>query len=206
MSLQSGSASFSRFTVEPPSGDARRWLSRGLARGAFEPLDLARDEEDRAAGFVERDDPDATAFAPASLSLGEWTLFAWRIDRVQVRSAAVKAELGRWEGAFQGKHARPPARAERAAAREEIRRTLRLRTPVTTRTFDLSWNLQTGELLAWVTSRKVVEEIAAALEGAFGARVTPRTAAVLAAGAGADLEALRPTAALVGAPGAAEVA
>jgi recombination associated protein RdgC len=206
MSLQRGSATFSRFTVEPPAGDPRSWLARGLARGAFEPLDLERAEEDRAAGFVQRDDPDATRFTAAGVSLGEWALFAWRVDSVRVPGAAVKAELARWEASFEAKQRRPVARAERTAAREEIRRSLRLRTPIATRTFDLSWNLSTGELFAWVGARKVVDEIAVAIEEAFGAKLTPGSAAAVAARRGISLDGLRPTQPLVGAPAAKEVA
>lgn len=198
MPLLSGSATFSRFTVEPPAGDPRRWLTRGLTRGRFQPLDLQRSEDDRSAGFVEREEIDSTRFPVGAVSLGEWALFAWRIDSVAVRSSAVKAELARWEGAFTAKGGRPPARAERAAARETIRRELRLRTPLVTRTFDLAWNLQTRELLVWVASRKVVDEISAAVESAFGAKLTPRSAAALARARGADLDRLGPTAELVG--------
>ena len=82
MALQSGSATFSRFTVEPPPGDPRKWLARSLARGAFEPLDLPRCEDDRSAGFVEREDPAATRFTIGAVALGEWAAFAWRIDTV----------------------------------------------------------------------------------------------------------------------------
>lgn len=206
MSLQSGSATFSRFTVEPPAGDPRKWLGRGLARGRFEPLDLQRSEDDRSAGFVEREETDSTRFAVGAVALGEWAVFAWRVDSVAVRSASVKAELSKWEGAFVAKHHRPPARTERAAARETIRRELRLRTPVATRTFDVSWNLQTHELLAWVAARKVVDEIAAAIESAFEAKLTPGSPAALAARAGSAPEQLAPTPELVGAPRGAEVA
>ena len=206
MALQSGSATFSRFTVEPPPGDPRKWLARSLARGAFEPLDLQRSDDDRSAGFVEREDPAGTRFTIGAVALGEWAAFAWRIDTVAVRASAVKAELAKWEAAFQGKHRRPVARAERASARETIRRELRLRTPITSRTFDVTWNLTTHELLAWVAARKVVEEIALAVETAFGAKLTPGSPAALAARAGATLDRLAPTPELVGAPRRAEVA
>ncbi|HSM93980.1 MAG TPA: hypothetical protein VLT47_13940 [Anaeromyxobacteraceae bacterium] len=206
MALQSGSATFSRFTVQPPAGDPRKWLVRGLGRGKFEPLDLQRSEDDRAAGFVEREETDSTRFPMGAVTLGEWALFAWRVDSVAVRASAVKAELSKWEAAFGAKNRRPPARAERATARETIRRELRLRTPVATRTFDVTWNLSTGELLAWTASRKVVDEIAAAIETAFEAELTPGSPAALAARGGAVLAKLGPTAELVGAPRGAEVA
>lgn len=206
MPIETGSATFSRFTVKPPAGDPRRWLPRGLARGAFEPLDVERSDEDRAAGFVERGDPDATGFATGDVAFGEWTLFSWRVDTVTVRASAVKPELARWEAAFVGKQRRPPARAERAAAREEIRRTLRLRTPPTTRTVEIAWHLGTGELLAWTATRKAVDEIAAAVEGAFGAKLTPGTVAALAARRGAAVERLGLTRELAGVPAELEVA
>jgi recombination associated protein RdgC len=206
MPLQRGSATFSRFTVEPPSGDARRWLGRGLARGAFEPLDPGRSEEDRSAGFVEREDHDATGFANGAVLVGEWALFTWRVDAVAVRASAIKAELARWETLQAAKGGRPPSKAARAEARDAIRRELRRRTPVSTRTFDVGWNLESDELLAWAGSRKVVEEVAAAIEGAFEARLTPCTTAALATRGGGSLEGLSPTPALVGRPGDAEVA
>jgi recombination associated protein RdgC len=206
MSLQSGSATFSRFTVEPPAGDSRRWLARGLQRGRFEPLDLQRGEEDRSAGFVEREDVDATGFHPGAVMVGEWAVFAWRVDAVKVKAAAVKVELARWDAARASQRGRPPSKAERAAARDTIRRELRLRTPVGSRTYELCWNLKSHELLAWVVSRKVVDELAAAFEVALEATLTPCSAAALVARGGGSLDGLRPTEALVGKPGAAEVA
>lgn len=205
MSLQSGSATFSRFTVEPPAGDPRKWLTRGLTRGRFEPLDLQRSEDDRSAGFVEREETDSTRFGVGAVTLGEWALFAWRVDQVAVRASAVKAELSRWEAAFTAQSRRPPARAERAAARETIRRELRLRTPVSTRTWEIAWNLESRELLLWVASRKLVDEIAVAMETAFGAKLAPCSPAALVA-RGAGSAGLSPTPELVGTPRGAEVA
>lgn len=206
MPLQRGSVTFSRFAARAPAGDARRWLARGLAKARFEPLDRERGEEDRAAGFVEREDPDATGFAVGAVTAGEWALFAWRVDSVAVRASAVRAELQRWEAAFTAKGGRPPARAERAAARDGIRQELRKRTPPATRLTEVAWNLRGGELLVFSATRKLVDEIAAAVEGAFGAELTPHSAAALAVRAGARLERLGPTPELVGQPRGGEVA
>jgi len=206
MSLQSGSATFSRFTVEPPAGEPRRWLLRGLTRGRFQPLDLQRSEEDRAVGFTARDPGEAGELTVGAVTLGEWALFAWRVDAVRVPASAVKAELARWEGAFVRESRRPPSRTERAAARDGIRRELRLRTPVMTRTYDVTWSLASGELLVWTTSRRIVDEVSAAIEAAFGAKLSPRSPAGHAAARGLALERLSPTRELVGAPRGDEVA
>ena len=76
MPIQSGTVSFARFRSEPAGArtDAKRWLLRGLRKKAFEPLVARKPEDDRAAGFVELEDHDATGFE-AGLFQGEHALF-----------------------------------------------------------------------------------------------------------------------------------
>lgn len=199
MPVLRGAVTFARFRSEtgrlPP--DTRRWLARGLARGAFEPIDVQRGEDDRAAGFVALADADSTDFASGVLERGR-ALFAWRIDTIQVKGAAVRAELERWAAAFAEEHRRPPARGEKAAARDEIRHRLRQRQPPTTRVFDVSWSLEDGELQVWAASRKVVEEVAAAIESSFEVKLAPLSAGAQAVRAGIAESALAPTAELFG--------
>ncbi len=203
MPVLRGSITFARFRCE--SGklpqDVRRWLSRGLARGAFEALDPARGDEDRSAGFVSIQDPDSTDFSAGVLEAGR-ALFAFRVDRVQVKGAAVRAELERWSAAFQSEHQRAPTRGEKAGAKDEIRHRLRSRTPPSVRISDVSWALDAGEVLVWAASRKLVEEIAAAIEQAFEVKLAPCSVGAQAIRAGIAESALAPTAALIGlAPG-----
>jgi recombination associated protein RdgC len=62
MPVLGGAVTFARVRSEPgkklPS-DTRRWLAKGLASGAFEPLDPSKGDEERAAGFVELEDHEA---------------------------------------------------------------------------------------------------------------------------------------------------
>jgi recombination associated protein RdgC len=199
MPVLRGSVTYSRFRSETGKlpQDTRRWLARGLARGAFEPIDVQRGEDDRSAGFVALEDPDSTDFGSGVLERGR-ALFAWRIDTIKVKAAAVRAELERWTAAFAEEHRRPPARGEKATARDEIRHRLRQKQPPTTRTFDVSWSLDTGELQVWAASRKVVEEVAAAIESAFEVKLVPLSAGAQAVRAGIGEGALTPTAALLG--------
>jgi recombination associated protein RdgC len=199
MPLLRGSATFSRFRLasgQPPR-DARRWLARGLARGAFEPLDLERGDEDRATGFVTLADPDSTDFEGGVLERGR-ALFAWRVDTVRIRSAAVRAQLGRWAAAFEKEHGRLPARGEKATARDQIRHELRRRAEPSSRISDVSWNLDAGELQIWAASRKAVEEIAAGIEAAFEVKLEPRSVSAAAVHADIPESALAPTAELLG--------
>lgn len=199
MPVLRGAVTFARFHVDTRKRpqDARRWLARGLARGAFQPLDVQRGEDDRSAGFVAIDDPEATELGASGLERGR-ALFAWRVDTIRVRGAAVRAELDRWEAAFVEEHGRPPARGEKATARDQIRHELRQRQEPTTRTFDVSWSLDGGELLVWAAARKVVDEAAAAIEAAFEVKLAPRSVSAQALAAGIAEEALAPTPELVG--------
>jgi recombination associated protein RdgC len=194
MPVLRGSVTFARFRVGsgklPP--DTRRFLSKGLARGAFEPLDLARGEDDRAAGFVTLADPDATDFTSGVLEGGR-ALFAFRVDTLRVKAAAVRAELSRWAAAFEKEHGRLPARGEKATAKDQIRHGLRKRTEPTTRVSDVSWSLDGGELLVWAASRKAVEEIGAAVEAAFEVKLLPLSAGAQAAARKLPEDALGPT-------------
>jgi recombination associated protein RdgC len=202
MPILRGSATFSRFRIasgKPPQ-DARRWLAKALARGAFEPLDLDKSEDDRAAGFVTLEDPDSTDFASGVLERGR-ALFAFRVDTVRVRAAAVRAELQRWTAAFQKEHDRVPARGEKNTARDQIKHQLRKRAEPRSRTADVSWNLDGGELQIWAASRKLVEEIAAAIEAAFEVKLEPRSVSAQAVLGKVPEGALAPTAELLGIEG-----
>jgi recombination associated protein RdgC len=199
MPVLRGSVTFARFRSETGKRpqDTRRWLARGLERGAFEPLDPKRGDDDRSAGFVELADPDATDFSSGVIESGR-ALFAWRVDRIQVKAGAVRAELDRWAAAFANEHRRPPTRGEKAGAKDEIRHRLRQRQEPTTRVFDVSWSLDEGELQIWAASRKVVEEIAAAMEAAFEVKLAPLSVGAQAVQAGIAEGALGPTPSLLG--------
>lgn len=202
MPVLRGSVTFSRFRISSgkPPQDARRWAARALARGAFEPLDLDKGEEDRAAGFVSLEDGESTDFGSGVLERGR-ALFAFRVDTIQVRAAAVRAELQRWTAAFEKEHDRLPARGEKNTARDQIRHQLRRKTEPRTRVADVSWNLDGGELQVWAASRKLVEEIAAAIEAAFEVTVEPLSVSAQAVRAEVPEGALAPTAELLGIQG-----
>lgn len=201
MPVLRGAVTFSRFRVELPKGppaDAKRWLKRGLETRAFEPIDR-RSEEDRSAGFVEIENPDATEFSAGSVYYGEYALIGYRIDQIRVPGAAIKAELERWAAAFEKENGRPPGRAEKASQRGSIRQMLRNRAVPSTKVHDLSWNLKTNHLQIWAASRKAVDEIQAVVEAAFEVRLVPLIPAAAAARAGIEDGALLPTPELVGA-------
>jgi recombination associated protein RdgC len=194
MPIRRGSVAFARFRLaSAPPKDVRRWLGKALAAGAFEPIDVKGDEE-RAQGFVELEGAERTGFAPGDVFFGTQALFSWRVDRLKVPSAQVRAELLKWAQAFEAKNGRAPGRRERAEQKDVVKKALRSKLDPVTRTFDLSLDLKTKELFVWATSRTVIEEIHAALEERLEEKLVPL---VPAAQLDPDaLDALAPTPAL----------
>jgi recombination associated protein RdgC len=202
MPILRGTVSFARFRVQSPDKepfDAKRKLARGLKTRAFEPIDR-KGEEDRMAGFVEVEDPDATEFSAGALYFGERALFSWRIDQLKAPSSRLKSGLEAWQRQFEAENERAPSRQEKATHKEALRQQLRSKADPISRTHDVAWNLETERLTIWATSRKVVEEISLALEELFEVRLVALTALAQAseAGEGGKESALRPTASLLG--------
>jgi recombination associated protein RdgC len=200
MPILSGTVTFARFGVEPAESfptDVRRWLSRGLRARAFEPIDRRTDEE-RAAGFVELEDHDATEFSPGRLFYGEYALLAWRIETLKIRAAVLKAELAQWAAAFEKEQGRAPARAEKAERKGALRQAMRTKADPVTKVYDVSWNLKTQELQVWAASRKVVDEVVLAMESCFRLRLHAQVPSVAARRLGVADGVLMPTPELLG--------
>jgi len=201
MPVLSGAVTFSRFRSEPAGNapsDKKRWLAKGLKSGAFEPIDLKKTEDERAAGFVELENHDSTDFSTGSILYGDYALFGFRVDTVKVPAPVLKAELDKWATAFEKQNGRAPTRGEKAENRASLRHMLRQRAVPSTKVHDVSWNLQTQQVQIWAASRKTVDEILLAMEQAFEVKLQPLVPAALAARAGIKDEELVPTPELIG--------
>lgn len=207
MPVLRGAVTFSRFLVEPAEGaaaDLKRSLSRALKARAFAPIDR-RSEEERAAGFVELENHDASEFSAGSLFYGEYALFSYRIDAIKIPGPVLRAELDRWATAFEKEKGRPPSRGEKAESKGSLRQMLRNRAVPITKVHDVSWNLKSQQLQIWAASRKAVDEVLNALETAFKVKLIPLIPASAAARMGIEESALGPTAELIGMELAAEL-
>lgn len=194
MPIRRGSVSFARFRLSAAAPkDAKRWLQKGLRRKAFEPIDVRGDDE-RTAGFVELEAPDAAAFEVGGLFLGLHALFSWREDKLRVPPAQLRAQLSRWATDFEAQHGRPPGRREKAEQKDTARKALRKSLAPTTKLSEVSLDLASGDVFVWASSRRVVEEVQAALEEALERRLHMRAPAAFVDEA--TLDALTPTAAL----------
>lgn len=194
MPIRRGAVNLARFRLEGElPKDVKRWLQRGLAKAAFEPIDPKSDDE-RAAGFVELEQNDQTEFSAGALFHGMHALFGWRVDKLKVPTNALRAGLLQWGQAFEQKNGRPPGRRERAEQKDTLKKALRAKQDPVSKVFEVSVDLTSNDVFVWATSRTVVEEAQASLEHALEVKLVPRVpAAFLPPGA---LDALSPTKAL----------
>jgi DNA recombination-dependent growth factor C len=174
MPIRKGSISCSRFLIEGGiPKDTRKWLTHALKKSAFEPINPKTDEE-RGAGFVEFEDENATTWS-TGLFEGDFALFAWRIDKIRIPGASVRAELAEYSRKYEAKHGRPPSRGQKNEQKELIRRSLRNKTPAVTKVHDVSIQLKSKHVLVWASATGVVEEVQGALELGLAARLLPCT-------------------------------
>jgi DNA recombination-dependent growth factor C len=198
MPILKGAATFSRYRVEKAGKSPlpnKKNLPEALRLRAFQPLDPTGPDE-RVCGFVEFLAADQVDFTPGATYEGEYALFAYRIDEVRLPSAVVRAEFDGWKKRFEAEHQRPPGKKEKSDAKEEVRHTLKSRYPLTTKTYDVSWNLTTDLLQIWAGSRKAVDEVQGALEQAFTVSLVPVVPASVATALQLAIETLSPTPAL----------
>lgn len=196
MPIRRGSISCSRFLVEGGiPKDPKKWLTHALKKSAFEPIDPKGDEE-RAAGFVELEDENATDFAGPTVFEGEHALFAWRVDKVRIPGAAVRAQLQEFAQKYEAKNGRPPSRGQKTEQKELIRRSLRSKTAAVTKVSDVSVDLKSKHVLVWASSVGIVDEVQSALELGLETRLIPRTPQLMLTAAA--LETLTPSTELFG--------
>jgi DNA recombination-dependent growth factor C len=201
MPILQGAVSLARFRVAEAAAladDPTRSLPAAFRAGAFSPLDRDTGEEERSAGWVELEDAEATGFAPAAIFRGEDACVSWRVDQVRVPPALVKSRLAEWRAAFEGRRGRRPSKRETAAEKERVLRKLRKQAFVQTKTHDVRWRLDAGELEVWATAQKAIEEICVALEEGLGLVLRPLGPGPRWEDAGLDVDALAPTPALFG--------
>jgi hypothetical protein len=198
MPIRRGAVSCSRFRIEGAvPKDTRKWLTRALTKRAFEGID-PKGDEDRASGFVELEDDRATAFAGGTLFNGLYALFGWRVEKIRIPAATLRADLAEWGRKFEAKNGRTPGRREKSEQKELMRKGLRAKTPPVTSVTDVSYELAQGEVLIWGSSTGILEEVQAALESGLEVRLIPRVPASHVSAK--ILETLAPTPALFDVP------
>lgn len=201
MPVLKGAVTFARYRAERAKDapkDLKRSLANALRRNAFEPLDPTSDE-DRAAGWVELEDHDATELSPSRFVYGDYLMATWRVDTLRVPANRVNAELDRWARVHEAEKGEAPTRTSKKAQKELILKKLRRQAFPVTRTYDLTWNLDKDLIFIWASARKIIDEITIALEDGFGLRLYAQSPGALAELAEIDVDDIQPTPELFGA-------
>ncbi len=200
MPILQGAVTFARFSAAESKQrpkDLRRSLARDLRGESFQPLDTLGEQE-RATGWVELYDHESVELPPARFLFGPHLMVTYRVDQRRVPAALVKRTLDDWAKDYAQRQGRPPKRTERTEQKELIIKGLRKQAFVTTKTFDVSWNLDTNEVLVWSSARKTIDEIQVALEETFDLQLTTRSPGRLAEASNASPVVLAPTIDLFG--------
>ena len=196
MPLLKGTASYTRFLAQTAPGKESKvqydFIMEGLRGHAFRPIDAAGEDE-RSDGFVELERHDSVEFAPSATFEGDWVVCSWRIDTIRISASQLREELSAWCQNFESEKQRPPSRYEKAEAKGALRRELRAVTPPATKTFDVTWNLENGQVQVFCLSPKVVDEIQTVLEKTFEVRLLPRSPQVLFQEEGLQDASVKPT-------------
>jgi hypothetical protein len=147
--------------------DASRML-KGARAHVLIPIDPKSDVE-KVAGWACLADPTDLELTAEKVFFGPTVALAVRIDTLVPPTAVVKrlvAEKLRQSG-------RRPSRAEKQAAKEEVKRSLRSRYLPALRAIDLVWQSDSGQVYLW-SHAKAVNEIAVDLfYKSFGLELVP---------------------------------
>ena len=172
MGLIRGAGSFTRFRVEESlPDDYLERFSTMIARYAFRSLDENSDEE-RATGWVNILDMYDSDFNGMEYFKEPWLAMSWRVDVRKVPSKALTQYTREAEKrilAMEGLEFMPKDR--RRELKEVVRSKLTRRAIPRSNTYDMIWNLQSGELLFGATSNRLCDEFAEMFSKTFGLRL-----------------------------------
>jgi hypothetical protein len=156
-----GAISVRRYAVlDPLPDDVRRKFVRGIRAHAFLPLD-PKAEADRAVGWVSIIDGDDAELTTDKLFFvgqdGEQLRLTMRIDVLKPPAGEVRRQVEARAAEIEAAEKRPLSRREKRMLKEEVARTLRLRTIPRVRLTDVIWDLDERRLYLFSQVRSVCE-------------------------------------------------
>ena len=181
MGLLTGSVGYIRFAAIGEVPDALGDVyAEALAGHAFREID-AFGEEERSQGWVRFDDPFSSEWAPHEIGEeGGRVVFRMRVDTLKVPAVMLKAytvagERERLRAAGREKLTRP----EKDQVKSDVRKELRRRSLAKMALYDIVWNLGSGEVRLFATSRSVAGLFVEAFEKTFALKLQQLSPAVV---------------------------
>jgi hypothetical protein len=156
MGLLSGSASFTRFTVEGEVPE-NFWdfVAQRVTEHSFQDIDDTIDEH--SIGWVSVVDMFDSDFAFSSYAAGDYVVLSMRIDERKCSPAVLRKFTAKEESRLrQEQGVRRLSRNVRLEIKERIRAEMVRKSPPIPAVYDLCWNLSNNTLLFFSNSRKAL--------------------------------------------------
>jgi hypothetical protein len=156
MGLLSGSASFTRFTVEGEVPE-NFWdfVAQRVTEHSFQDIDDTIDEY--SVGWVSVADMFDSEFAFSSYAAGDYVVLSMRVDERKVSPAVLRKFTAKEESRLkQEQGVRRLSRSVRLEIKERIRAEMVRKSPPIPAVYDLCWNLSNNTLLFFSNSRKAL--------------------------------------------------
>jgi hypothetical protein len=196
MGALAGNVTVRRYLVRgEKSMDAAR-LVKGARAHVLVPIDPRGDAE-KVCGWASMADPQDLELRGDNMFHGATVTLALRVDTLSPPAAVVKRLVAERLRAQNKK----PNRAEKAAAKEEVKKSLRSRYLPVTRAYDVVWQTDVDRLLFWSHGKNANEMLVDLFYRSFGLELVP-FGPLFVAGRGAIPAGLAPTPEMVmGFPG-----
>jgi hypothetical protein len=168
MSLLTGTASFTRFTVEGELPD-NTWdfIAEQVAKQSFKDIDDTLDEF--SLGWVSVGDMFDSKFAYGSYAAGDYVALSMRMDERKVSSAVLKKFAAKEEARIkEEKDLRRLSRSVRLEIKERLKAELMRKSPPVPAVYDLCWNVPNGTVLFFSNSRKPIALLEDLFKETFG--------------------------------------
>ena len=156
MGLLSGSASFTRFTVEGEVPE-NFWdfVAQRVTEHSFQDIDDTIDEH--SIGWVSVVDMFDSEFAFSSYAAGDYVVLSMRVDERKCSPAVLRKFTAKEESRLkQEQGVRRLSRNVRLEIKERIRAEMVRKSPPIPAVYDLCWNLSDNTLLFFTNSRKAL--------------------------------------------------
>ena len=181
MGARSGSLTFTRlFTQGALPKDLRRKFLEAAKLRVFEPL-KPEDEALEATGWCVMERPFDLEIDAAKMFHDSYVLLGFRVDRYRIPGALLKSQITDEEQRILSKSKKAKlSRNEKLEVKARVVMRLRKKVIPTSKAIDLCWHLDSGTVLFFGHSKRMIADFAALFEKSFGLALTedsPYTAA-----------------------------
>ena len=168
MGMASGSVSYLRFAAGPVPDAFEERFCEALQNRRFNEID-PRSEVDKTIGWVRHDDAFSSEFDPTQfVPPGGQLLLRLRIDTLTIPAATLKAYVDQAAKLRASKEGREKlAKKELDQLKLEVKKQLRVRSLPRLQLLDIAWNIHTGEVRLFATSKAIADVFVENFEKTF---------------------------------------